>query len=104
MSIAYGRPYLLSLPEDILIPMFLASIDSGHSYQYTFPIRLSHISSYLRHIVLNAPLMWATIDDQALRFSDLLDIFLERSQSCGLTITIKLYHSLKIMHNFGKVV
>jgi len=73
------------------------------------PIRLSQISSRLRRIVLNTPLLWTNLDDKVFRSSAILDCFLQRSQNCGLEIDIRdmsesMVYVKKVLRNFDKVV
>ena len=73
------------------------------------PIRLSQISSRLRRIVLNTPLLWTNLDNKVFRSPAILDCFLQRSQNCGLEIDIHDVSSSKeyldeVLRNFGKVV
>jgi hypothetical protein len=82
----------LSLPEDVLIPIFLCCQEDEDSDRYTkldpLSIRLSQTSSQLRQAVLSIPQIWATLDRRVWRSSHLLDLFLERSQTHGLTIIL----------------
>lgn len=66
------------------------------------PLRMSHVCSHLRHVALNIPSLWTTLDSSVLRSPGMLDAFLSRSHRCLLYIEIA--DDYVSMGRFGQLV
>jgi hypothetical protein len=83
-------------PADVLLHIFSMTIKSEAGDRYRWPhtsttplaFRLSHISSFVRQLVLGVPSFWTTIDNRVVQSDAMTDVYIIRSRDCWLDINI----------------
>jgi hypothetical protein len=104
----------LAIPIDILLKIFnsVALLERARNRIITsharpkklLPVRLSHVSSLLRSIVLNRPLFWTTFDFHVIPCSPMVEAFLTRSQSSPIDIYIEESYLEGALRNMSRLV
>jgi hypothetical protein len=66
------------MPDDVLMYIFIMTTmeekdDDRPYWRHLLPIRLSELSSRLRRIAINSPLLWTTLDGGVMESSATLD-------------------------------
>ncbi|KAJ3738152.1 hypothetical protein EV360DRAFT_58389, partial [Lentinula raphanica] len=86
---ATQTPPVMTLHVELLIEIFnhVLRQDSPwcQPYQWEVIVRLASVCGFWRNVCIGEPLFWTQIGP-GLHNSDIVDLLLERSQSCPLTI------------------
>ncbi|KAJ7783721.1 hypothetical protein DFH07DRAFT_788890 [Mycena maculata] len=82
---------LLALPEELLVQFFKIVIeDSGDNPAEPVVLRLSSVCKFLRELVINSPILWSYIRLRGFRELKAVPLFIERSKTCLLDVTVHL--------------
>ena len=92
------KSLIFLFPTHVLVTIFTTAVKLeragggyrlfDHRLKLPLSMRLSHVCTYLRGVVLETPLLWSTIDSEVFPSPTIVDAYLTRSRDAHLDIII----------------